>query len=73
MELTSVWVSTSFKEYLQTLFFLVFGQKITKKCLKSTKKVENSQKSIPTTFPLHAASESWSKYTTIGVLAESGT
>ena len=50
-ESTSFWVSTSFKEYLKTLFsdfFHISGWKFTEKHLKSTKKVENDQKIFST-------------------------
>ena len=42
----------------------VFGWKITRKCLESTKKVENGQSSTSTRFQLCAAPKSWLKYTT---------
>ena len=50
MELTSVWVSTSFKQKLKTLFILVSMRKITKKHLKPTKRVKAAQKVYPPAF-----------------------
>ena len=65
---TSVWVSTSFKEKLKTLFlrcfFLVFDEKSPKNIWNQHKRLQTAQKSILTSIRLHAAQENWSKYTT---------
>ena len=50
----------SLTRYLNFAFFVSF---FPEKCLKSTKRVEKGQKSVSTSFLVHAC-ESWLKYTT---------
>ena len=46
-------------------FFWLFSDKKSQKHLKSTKKLENCQKSALARVQVHAAPKSWSKYTTV--------
>ena len=51
-----------FKEQLRTQFFqtFFFRQKFIKKCLKKEKRLETAEKSVLTSFWVHAATKSWS-------------
>ena len=65
-ELSSVWMSISFKDWLKTVFFRRFSCFPMKNHLKMcniNKKIKNSKKSFSTSFLVPGAHKSCSKYT----------